>query len=421
MVAPSHQDPWAQVSEVVRLIHSGEARTRPELAENTRLGRNIITQRIQSALDLGLIRPSGEQRSRGGRGAEVYEFSGDQGRILAATIGTAELRVALTDLDLQIIESRRIEWDLMVSPQATCERVATEMEDLLRAHPEHAAWGVGIGVPTPVQPVTGRTIGPLIAGPHALEWATKLDIRTWFTQRMNSPVWTESISNLATLGAAAEPDSPSDLLYVRMGRGVSAGIISGGRLHRGADALAGEITHLTVDPSSTQICLCGRIGCLDTFASQWAVEAAAGRLLMSGDGGALESRAVTVADVVAAAEAGDPGCVDLILRAADATGRALASAVTWFNPRRVVVGGNALAMSHLFTGALTRTLNAQAPAGALQNLDLTQGSAERTEELRGAAALVTETLLSPSYLMEWGPGGFPIDVTKILDRYPLLV
>lgn len=420
MSATLLQDPWAQVSEVVRLVRSGEARTRPELAEKTRLGRNVVSTRVQSAMELGLIRPSGQQLSRGGRGAEIYEFAGEVGRILSVAIGTTEIRVALTDFNLRIIELRRIEWDLMVTPQATCERAAIEMDDLLASHEaDGPAWGIGIGVPTAVTPQTGRTIGPLISGPHALEWATRFDIRTWFTKRMKSPVWTESISNLATLGAGAEADSPADMLFVRMGRSVNAGVISDGRLHRGSDFLGGEIAHLTVDPTSNTICLCGRVGCLDTFASQRAIEDGAKRLLISGEASALTPTTGTLADVVAAADAGDTGCVDLILKAAEATGRALAPAVTWLNPRRVVVGGNELATSHLFTGTLTRVLSSQTPASTLQHLEVRQGDRDRLEEIRGAAALVTEQLLGPTYLMEWAPGGFPIDVSLLLERYPL--
>ena len=63
MQPASPQDPWVQVSEILRLIRSGDAQTRPELADATRLGRNVITLRIQSAAELGLIQPSGDARS----------------------------------------------------------------------------------------------------------------------------------------------------------------------------------------------------------------------------------------------------------------------------------------------------------------------------------------------------------------------
>lgn len=86
MTAVSPQDPWYQVAEVVRLIRSGEAQTRPELADATRLGRNVITMRIQAAQEIGLVEPSGESRSRGGRAAELWQLRGDAGYIGVALL-----------------------------------------------------------------------------------------------------------------------------------------------------------------------------------------------------------------------------------------------------------------------------------------------------------------------------------------------
>lgn len=415
----SPQDPWVQVAEVVRLIRRGEAQTRPELADATRLGRNVITQRIQAAQDLGLVQPSGEQRSRGGRAAEVWEFVGHRGRILTAMVGTAGFRVALTDLDHRVLEDRHVAWELTADPLETCERIAVEMDEVLALHHLGSpAWGIGIGLSTPVNYVTGRSVRPVTAGPPGLDWSAGIDVRGWFTRRMHAPVWVEALPNIAALGAAAAPDAPDDLLFVRMDRGIGSGIVSDGRLHRGADWIAGEITHILVHPDSDRICLCGRVGCLDAFASRWALEAEAHRALDQGRSPFLARRPAPVAleDVVAGAEAGDPTCAELVLRAAEAMGRALAGIVTWFNPRRVVIGGNALADSALFQGTVSRTLNAHTLAASVDRLQLQQGTPDRTEDVVGASSMVTEMLLSPEYLAEWAPGGFPIDVEVLMAQ-----
>lgn len=414
----SPQDPWVQVSEIVRLIRDGKARTRPELADATRLGRNIITQRIQTAAELGLVRPSGEQRSRGGRAADVWEFHGDEGRILTGVVGSFGLRVALTDLDGGVIEHRWLPGELTTDPVATCERMADVMDELMAEHhPDAPAWGVGIGLPTPVDFVTGRSTSPVVVGPPGATWPSDFDIRRWFTRRTDAPVWVDSSSNLSALGSADGADAPDDLVVVRMERGVGSGIISDGRLHRGADWIAGEITHVTVPGDDDPICLCGRVGCLDAYASQWAIEAEAARALAEGRSPYLAEHGAGLAAVVAGAEAGDPTCARLVLRAADAMGRALAGVVTWFNPRRVVIGGNALAESALFQSTVNRTLHAHTLAASVQHLELRFGTSERPEEITGATAMVREVLLSADYMSEWAPAGFPIDVEALLAKH----
>lgn len=415
-VAP--QDTWVQVSEILRFIRGGQAQTRPELADATRLGRNVVTLRIQAAQDLGLVAPSGEMRSRGGRAAEVWEFTGGVGHVLIGIVGQSSLRIALGDLGLGVIESRRLSWELTADPAVTCERMAAEMEQLLAARGSPDLWGVGIGMLAPVDFRTGRSRDP-VAGHSLMRWPVEFDIRRWFIDRLRAPVWVESVSNLMAMGAMAEPGAPADLVFVRMDRGVGSGIVADGKLHRGADWLAGEITHMMVEPDPERVCQCGRVGCLDAYAGAWAIEADARTAIALGRSRYLRDIGVDevhAADVVAGAELGDVTCVEIIRRAADAAGRILALVVTWFNPRRVIVGGSELASSRLFQDGMRRALSIQALAASLEHLELLVGRPDRGEEISGALAMVRDELLSPDCLSEWGPAGSPPAAPGLLTR-----
>ncbi|HET7723979.1 MAG TPA: ROK family protein [Propionibacteriaceae bacterium] len=415
----SPQDPWVQIAEILRLIRSGAAQTRPELADATRLGRNVITLRVQAASDLGLVQPSGDARSRGGRAADVWEFTGHATHLLVAIQGLTSFRVVLADLGLHIIETRRVAWSLTADPVETCERMAAELEALLRAHPEATAWAMGLGLQAPVNFDTGQSTDPVTSVAQFPRWPRDFNVRKWFVERLGVPVWVESVSNLSALGAAAAPGAPADLVFVRLAKGVGSGIVSDGKLHRGADWVAGEITHITVQDDHERICMCGRVGCLDAFAGEWAVEADARRAVAEGRSPSLarlDPAAITVDDVVAGADAGDVACVEILLRAADALGRVLAGVVTWFNPRRVVVGGNALASSSMFFSAMRRTLTARALAASVEHLEVLVSDRDRDEEVLGALVMVQDLLLSPAFLAAWGPLGSPLLVEDLRTR-----
>lgn len=415
----SPQDPWVQVAEVARLIRNGTAQTRPELADATRLGRNVITQRIRTAQEVGLVRPSGEQRSRGGRAAEVWEFDAEQGRLVLAILSPEGVRVAVTDLLGRVVDERRVDEPPSADVLATCELIAAQMDDLLAVHlPYGPAWGIGISVPIPVDVVTGRGVGPVAAGAPAAVWPGAVDVRSWFTRRMKAPVWLDSSANLAARGSVM-PGSTQDLVFVRLDHQVSSGIVSQGRPHHGTRWIAGQIGHITVSDDPERICLCGRVGCLETFAARWAIEAGAEQALRSGRSAHLSSLTAPprLEDVVRGAQTGDPTCTELVLRAADAVGRALAAVVTWYNPGRVVIGGGALAANSLFQGAAARSFHTHVLAASAEGLDLTFGDPAGAEEVIGAAAMVTEALTAPEYLAEWGPGGFPIDVEILLAKH----
>ncbi len=77
--------------------------------------------------------------------------------------------------------------------------------------------------------------------------------------------------NDANLGALAElhhgiARGRHDVVYLKVASGVGAGIVLGGRLHRGASGIAGEIGHVQVGEDG-QVCRCGNRGCLETMVS----------------------------------------------------------------------------------------------------------------------------------------------------------
>ena len=58
----------------------------------------------------------------------------------------------------------------------------------------------------------------------------------------------------------------SDVVYIKVGTGIGAGLISNGRIHWGAQGCAGDIGHIRALPGSTVRCRCGQVGCLEALA-----------------------------------------------------------------------------------------------------------------------------------------------------------
>ena len=120
--------------------------------------------------------------------------------------------------------------------------------------------------------------------------------------------------NLMVLGElrAGTARSEEDVIFVKVGTGIGAGLISSGSLHRGAQGCVGDIGHVMVDEASGVICRCGKVGCLEALA---------------GEGAGL-----SFGDVLHAAERGDSIAVDLITRSGRLLGQTLATLVSFFNP-----------------------------------------------------------------------------------------
>ena len=85
---------------------------------------------------------------------------------------------------------------------------------------------------------------------------------------VNAATWGEYV-HLLKQGLV---DEDVHMLHIAIGTGVGGGLILGGKLLVGRRGLAGEIGHITVDPSDeAPLCGCGNRGCLEAHASAKAI------------------------------------------------------------------------------------------------------------------------------------------------------
>jgi glucokinase len=129
-------------------------------------------------------------------------------------------------------------------------------------------------------------------------------------------------------------------VLMTLGTGVGGGIITDGRLLRGADGMAGEIGHLTVEREG-EPCPCGNRGCLERYASASGVARRYRRLREESPEGALAEE-TTAATVHSLALKGDALAVRTFREAGTCLGIALASVVNIVNPEVVIIGGGLL-------------------------------------------------------------------------------
>ena len=153
-------------------------------------------------------------------------------------------------------------------------------------------------------------------------------VRERFAERYGAPVWVDNDVNILALGEwrSGIAVGHDNVVVVKIGTGIGAGIISNGRIHRGAQGAAGDVGHIQVVDAASIVCRCGNVGCLEALAGGAA-------LARDGEAAAVSDRSerlrvaldqhgrVTAEDVARAASFGDPVAVGLLL-AAGSSGRA---------------------------------------------------------------------------------------------------
>jgi predicted NBD/HSP70 family sugar kinase len=371
--------------DVLELIRRGQAATRGEVLDLTGLSRMTVAQRVDALLATGLI-VEGEQlrAASGGRRPRTLRLNVTFAHVIAATVDTTHTRTAVTDLAGRILAEDHLDVDIAGGPSATLDAIVASSRRLLAQtglrHDD--VCGLGLSLPGPVDPATGRpSQPPIMPGWDGYPVAEHLQA----TFR-GLPVLTANDADAAALGehAAGFPHVRS-LCLVKVSTGIGTGIVIDGRPYRGADGGAGDIGHARLASHPDALCRCGARGCLAASASGRAVA----QQLSS-----LGTAAASARDVGALLAAGDVQAARLTQDAGRLIGEVMATVVCVLNPAVVVVGGD-LASAPLLAG-IRETLYRIALPRATRHLTLQLGALGGDAGVVGLTRLVVDEQFSPS-------------------------
>jgi glucokinase-like ROK family protein len=394
---------------ILELVRRGRAHSRSELIARTGLSRGIVTQRVNELLARGFLTES-IAPSTGGRPPRQLEFRGDAGYLLVADIGATGIDVAVADGSGRILARLAEAAEVASGPEVILGRVEVLFERLLAAaQVPGELWGLGIGVPGPVEFRTGHPISP----PIMPGWEG-YPVREYFGQRHQVPVWVDNDVNIMALGEwrAGLAHDHDDFIVVKVGTGIGSGIVSNGRIHRGAQGSAGDIGHIQVVDGAGQICRCGKVDCLESLAGGQALAREGAELAQGGASprlaGVLASRGrITAREVVAAARAGDTAAARLLDRSATLVGWTLAGLANFFNPSLIVIGGGVAHAGDAYLATIRQVIYARSTALATRDLQVQLSRLGSRAGVIGAASMVLDELFSEAHLARWIDSGRP--------------
>lgn len=399
---------------ILRLVRSGRARTRQELELESGLGRAVVAERIGTLLSLGLLEEGDLQESTGGRAPRQVRFRETAGHVLVGSLGSTTLGVGLADLSGRLLMEHHEPGDLLAGPQRTLERLDALFEWMLAEHPEaRDIWGIALSVPGPVELPRHHLVSAPILG--LISGWRGYRVGEHLSARFDAPVLVDNEAHLMALGElhAGRGQGRDDLLFIKVGIGISAALCTGGQVHRGAHGYAGDIGHVCVDEASRIICRCGNTGCLEVMAGGAAIAregqraAADGRSTLLAEV-AASGRQITAADVGIASQRGDPVSLELLAKSGRLIGTTLATLVNAMNPSLVVVGGGVAQAGEILLAAMREALYRHSRSVATEDLSIVLAEMGKTASLVGGALAVVDQLLAQDYLAEWIDQGAPV-------------
>ncbi|SFB22192.1 ROK family transcriptional regulator [Cellulomonas marina] len=376
------------LSATLQLLRDGRPRTRAELATLSGQARSTVAMRVDQLLSSGLVAPTGEAASTGGRPPATFAFNPAARVVLAVDLGATHARVAVTDLAATVLAEHLEVVAIAEGPEVVLDLVARVAHDLLARTGRSASElvGVGVGLPGPVDHETGRpTNPPIMPGWDGADVAGRLQ-ELLGPAPVPVPVLVDNDVNVMALGEhAAEFRDVDHLLFVKVATGIGAGIISDGGIRRGAQGAAGDLGHVAVPGGPAVVCRCGNTGCLEAVASGRAVaaELAAHGLAAS-----------TSTEAVALVRAGDLTATAAVREAGRRLGSVLAVCVSMLNPSVIVIGGSlAEAGEHLLAGIREVVYRRSLPL-ATQHLRIVTSRTGGRAGVLGASTMAIEHVLA---------------------------
>jgi fructokinase len=230
--------------------------------------------------------------------------------------------------DLDVVARRRVPTERERGYEAVLANTAALIRDVAREaglDPKTVPLGIGMpgGVTRRGRLVKNSNTVCLNARPFRADLERELGRSIKFDNDANCFALAEAV-----LGAARE-HAGGVVFGVILGTGVGGGVVLRGEVWSGAQAIAGEWGHHAVFADRDRRCYCGKLGCLEQYASGPAVEA---------DYARRSGVHLPLAEI-AARRAEDPHAAEAIEGLIDAFGRGLANVIDILDPSAVVLGG----------------------------------------------------------------------------------
>lgn len=265
-------------SLVLETILRDQPISRAELARVTFLNKVTVSDIVKELLDNNLIEEIGMGESSGGRRPTMLKQNKNAGIAIAVNLAPEVLTILATWLDGSPADRER-SIAYSQSRENIIPMLIETLTDLIKTLPVYLPYKYRAGEKersSSTVPLVG--IGVAIHGnvyrdkilftPHYD--LTHLDVCKGLRDHFQCPVHLGNEANYSALGEQGAREISDDSLVLSIHSGIGAGIIRNGQLYVGSHGYAGEVGHTIVVPDGMP-CPCGNRGCVEQYASDWAM------------------------------------------------------------------------------------------------------------------------------------------------------
>lgn len=364
-----------------------------------KIGKSLpLTTKILSELiEEGYVHETGYANSTGGRRPQIYSLRSDFMYIVSVAMDQFVTRIAIMDMrNNPVIDIEKFELTLGNNPSSLSELTNKIVECIKQSGIDISKIiGIGVAMPGFVDVLKGINYSFLDAGDKSIE--------SYISSRTNLPVFIDNDSRLIALAESSFSTltNSKNAMVINIGWGVGLGLIVKGELFRGQNGFAGEFSHIPLF-SNNKLCSCGKMGCLETEASLFAVIEKAKEGLKKGKLSHIKDlpeihHEEACEIIIEAAKKGDKFAIEILSDAGYHIGRGLAVLIHLLNPEIIILSGRGSLAGKLWLAPIQQALNEHCIPRLASGTEIQVSQLGHRAELIGAAALVMERFENDLY------------------------
>ncbi len=351
---------------VLRALYDLGPISRADIARLTGLTRTSVGELVSDLEQEGLAVDVGRGPSTGGKQPTLVALNAGARTVITLDLGERTFTAALANLRGEI--AARVSRDLDGRDGEQAVDVVHELIDEVRAAATSPILGIGVGTPG------------IVDQAGTIRWAVSLDwqdlpLARILQDRHQLPTVVANDSRAAAFATYlfSGDERPTNLVVIKVGRGIGAGLVLRDQLFGGDGEAAGEIGHVVVDPDGVE-CHCGRFGCLETVASAPAVLRASG--------------AKSLDELAQNAAQGDDQALGVVRAAGRALGGAIAHLVGTLDVRHITLVGTVTGLGEPWLDAVRDEATRRSLAATGRETTIVDGGTGEDVTLLGACALL---------------------------------
>ncbi|KGP91759.1 ROK family transcriptional regulator [Pontibacillus chungwhensis BH030062] len=380
-------------SVILNMIRSKGPISRADIAKQTNLTPPTVSNIVKELLDSQFVVETTQGSSQGGRKPTYLEINANQFFIMGIDVGRYHIKFVITNLYGELVEQLML--DIQAQPEANdlIEKMKEGIYQIMQKGGRNKDKYLGIGVA--MHGIVDVNTGVSLFAPSFQ--THNIPIQEELAKEFSMMVHVENDAKAMTLGEwwLGNGNDEDNIVGINVGHGIGAGIMIRGELFQGANFIAGEIGHMTIDLSGPK-CSCGNYGCLQTLAAGPAIAQRAIKELKAGNTSMItdivqgDLERVNGEIVFEAATRGDEFSQELLKQTGRYLGIGLTNLIHTINPNRIIIGGGVSHAGEFILDSLQETIQARIITDAAKETEIVPSQLGDNASAIGACVLILQ-------------------------------